>query len=110
MRVNIRSKEGTLLFEKEQVFGRLNEYIGELFDNATPEQLEIENQDLLSPIIKSEIDFALKDHLRTIGKNDNDHISYQFYTVFPIALLVTGRCHCTKCAFCAITWWSLTSF
>ena len=53
----------------------------------------------------------LKDHLRMIGKNDSDNISYHFYTVFPIALLVTSRCRCIKCAFCAIRneRWSLNS-
>ena len=59
MRGNIRSKEGTLLFEKEQVLSRWNEYIGELFDDARPEQPVIENQDG-PPILKSEVDLALK--------------------------------------------------
>ena len=45
---------------------------------------------------------VFEDHHRMIGKNDSDHISYHFYTVSPIALSVTGRCRCTKCAFCAI--------
>ena len=36
MRGNVRSKDGTLLFEKEQVLGRWNEHIGELFDDVRP--------------------------------------------------------------------------
>ena len=34
---------------------------------------------------------VFEDHLRIIGKNDNDNIGYNFYTVFLITLLVTGR-------------------
>ena len=59
MRGNVRSKDGTLLFEKEQVLGRWNEYIGELFDDVRPDKPEIENQDG-PPIINSEVEFALK--------------------------------------------------
>ena len=59
MRGNVRSKDGTLLFEKEQVLGRWNEYIGELFDDVRPEITEIQNQDG-PPIINSEVEFALK--------------------------------------------------
>ena len=57
---------------------------------------------ILGRLLCKETEHANSDHLRMIGKNDSDHISYHFYTVFPIALLVTGRCRCTKCAFCAM--------
>ena len=59
MRGNIRSKDGTLLFEKDQVLCRWNEYIGELFEDTRPEQPKIENLDG-PPILKAEVDFALK--------------------------------------------------
>ena len=59
IRGNIRSKNGTLLFEKDQVLERWNEYIGELFEDTRPEQPNVENLDG-PPIINSEVEFALK--------------------------------------------------
>ena len=59
MRGNVRCKDGTLLFEKDQVPGRWNEYISELFEDVRPEIPEIINQDG-PPIINSEVELALK--------------------------------------------------
>ena len=59
MRGNIRSKDGTLLFEKDKVLSRWKEYIGELFNDDRQEQPEVVNLDG-PPILNSEVEFALK--------------------------------------------------
>ena len=58
MRGNIRSKDGTLLFEKEKVLNRWKEYIGELFDDDRQEQPDVVNLDG-PPILNSEVEFAI---------------------------------------------------
>ena len=59
MRGNIRSKDGTLLSEKEKVLSRWKEYIGELFDDNRQEQPNIENLDG-PPILNLEVEFAIR--------------------------------------------------
>ena len=58
-RGNIRDRSGTLLFEKEKILNRWEEYIGELFEDQRPEQPPYNNLNGAS-ILKEETESAIR--------------------------------------------------
>ena len=58
-RGNIRDRSGTLLFEKEKILNRWEEYIGELFEDQRPEQPPYNNLNGAS-ILKEETENVIR--------------------------------------------------